>query len=75
MMNITSPKKRGRIVKTPTQFLGLLIGSVIVRKALEKYKVNTIRMDKPSTGLERYDMRLTRQEEQKRREQSQYIIA
>lgn len=73
-MNITSPKKRNRIVKTPTQFLGLLLGSVILRKVIEKYRVNTIRMDKPSTGLERYEARLARQEEQRRREQNQFII-
>lgn len=74
-MNITSPKKQNRIVKTPTQFLGLLLGSVILRKVIEKYMVNTIRMDKPSTGLERYEARLARQEEQRRREQNQFIIA
>lgn len=55
--------------------MGLLIGSVMLRKAIEKYRVNTIRMDKPSTGLERYETRLARQEEQRRREQNQFIIA
>lgn len=64
---------RTRIVKSPKQFLGILLGTVLLRKALEKYKLHTIRMDMPSTGLERYEIRRSKLEERKRREQSQFI--
>ena len=52
----------------------ILLTSVMVRKVIEKYRIHTIRMDKPTTGLERYEMRLAREEEQRRRRESQFIL-
>lgn len=65
-------KSRG-IVKSPKQFFVLLFSTIFLRKAVEKYRFHTIRMNEPSTGLERYEMRKAKREAIRRREESQFI--